>query len=129
MKFAECEEATAANIEVVEACKQLVREGDPGMTAHIQEQLHVLHRVVEEDQTQAKGNKLRRRMNKWGKQRLGTKTPAGARANIARYREIRNMTLEEFKNPSDRHPKRKISKTRYKAVCCLDHELRPKSKP
>ena len=56
VKVAECDEAMAAEIEVAEACRQMVREGDEAMTAHIQEQLHVLHRVVEEDQTQAKGN-------------------------------------------------------------------------
>ena len=55
MKVAECDEAMAAEIEVAEACRQMVREGDEAMTAHIQTQLHVLHRVVEEDQTQAKG--------------------------------------------------------------------------
>ena len=66
MKVAECDDAMAAEIEVAEACRQLVREGDEAMTAHIQTQLHVLHRVVEKDQTQANGNKLRRRMNKWG---------------------------------------------------------------
>ena len=66
MKVAECDEAMAAEIEVAEACRQMVREGDEAMTAHIQEQLHVLHRVVEEEQTQARGNKLPRRMNKWG---------------------------------------------------------------
>ena len=73
MKVAECDEAMAAEIEVAEACRQLVREGDEAMTAHIQHHLHVMHRVVEEEQTRAKGNKLRRLMKKWGKRRRGTK--------------------------------------------------------
>ena len=66
MKLAECDEAMAAEIEVAEACRQLLRNGDEAMTAHLQHHLHVMHRVVEEEQTRAKGNKLRRRMNKWG---------------------------------------------------------------
>ena len=103
----------AAEIEVAEALRQLVRAGKID-SAEVQEKLHSMHAILEQEPPKTRANYLR--LSRWGKRRRRTKTPAGARVNVVRDREIKNMSPEEFKNPVDPHPNRKISKTRVKAV-------------
>ena len=82
----------------------------------VQEQLHMLHAVIEQPIT-AKAPYMMR-MRRWGGR--GTKAPAGARISVKRERQLKNLSAEEFRNPVDHHPNRKVSKTRLKAVLLLN---------
>ena len=81
----------------------------------VRPKLHIIHAVLETPKTEKGPNYVRRW---WG--RRGTKTPAGARWNVTREREIKDMSAQEFANPVDYHPNRKVSKTRVKAALLLD---------
>ena len=81
----------------------------------VREQLHLMHALLETPKTE-KEQHVRQR---WLKRR-GTKHPAGARWNLAREREIKAMSAEEFTNNEDQHPNRKVSKTRVKAALLLN---------
>ena len=76
--------------------------------------LHMLHAVLETPKTEKGPNEMRIWRGR------GTKTPAGARWNVAREREIKSMSAKEFTNPLEHHPNRKVSKTRVKAALLLD---------
>ena len=81
----------------------------------VQEQLHMLHAVIEQPITA----KAPLRMRRWGGR--GTKAPAGARISVERERELKRLSAEEFRNPVDHHPNRKVSKTRLKAALLLNY--------
>ena len=83
--------------------------------AEIQEQLHVLHAVMEQPPQTARAPHLRSKRT-----HRGTKTPAGARWNVIRERHIQKMSPEEFGDPVDPHPNRKVSKTRIKAALLVN---------
>ena len=80
----------------------------------VQEQLHMLHAVMEQP-IPAKAPLRKRR---WVGR--GTKAPAGARISVKRELELKRLSAEEFRNPVDHHPNRKVSKTRLKAVLLLN---------
>ena len=80
----------------------------------VREQLHIIHAAL--TPKTEKGPNARRR---WLSRR-GTKHPAGARWNVTREREIKDMSAEEFTNNEDQHPNRKVSKTRVKAALLLN---------
>ena len=79
------------------------------------QKLHIIHAVLETPKTEKGPHYVRR----WWSRR-GTKHPAGARWNVTREREIKDMSAQEFMNPADDHPNRKVSKTRVKAALLLD---------
>ena len=80
----------------------------------VQEQLHMLHAVIEQPITAKAPLRKRRWLGR------GTKAPAGARISVERERELKRLSAEEFRNPVDHHPSRKVSKTRLKAVLLLN---------
>ena len=100
-------------IAVAEKMRQsiIVGELDSG---EIKEKLHILHNIIIEEQQPKTRSHLR--MRRWGTRGRGTKWAAGARINVVRERHITAMSPEEFKSPEDRHPHRKVCKTKYKAA-------------